>query len=217
MRRLSNIFFVIACIVQIVSNTLLIVLSNVFLKDETYLKFESIFTAIWGYLFLIVGFIVRKNSEDSRPVLAGIFTMICLGAFGIPSGILLFVAARDERVSEIRSIPVVNRYENQFMLSLKENGIPKKMAGYSFRHSSYVARYKKGNSSKEEYEAAESALRETVLQHLDELIELRNKLNENLNSQNMAISDYNHFLNEIDGEIERVNVYLDETNSSENE
>ena len=207
LKRVSNILFWIGVGIDLITIACLYYLGVIWASgDVESSNICFVFASV--FLFMVVlGVIVRLLYQNSRKVLAGVFTIVCVNAIAIPSGIILIVLSKREK--EALADHRIQNHENKKKSSLgSESFVPKKMDLFFKKRFENESLLNSSSITDKEFMDAKQKLHEAVLKHQDTINELANSLKMKLDQKMISVNKYEEYLSEINLERARINEFL---------
>lgn len=191
MRKVSTILFWIG---ELFSVAIAIVLFNIgsIFKIEVKTP-EYIIEGVIMIICAIIAIPVRLGTEEDRPVLAGVWTILLVGNVAIASAILLFVVNGIEQNEVRRSLN--NPSPSSIMENaLKDGEVPLMANSFKYRLKYNQERFVEGAITKEVYEQNKSNIRLDIKNQQVLLKNYETALNSKLERQIITNKEYEDIL-----------------------
>ncbi len=194
MRKVSTILFWIGELFSVAIAIVLFNLGSIF-KIEIKTP-EYIIEGVIIIICAIIAIPVRLGTEEDRPVLAGVWTILLVGNVAIASGILLFV------VNGIEQNEVRERLNNPSRSSIMENAlkegeVPLMANSFKYKLKYNQERFVEGTITKEVYEQNKSNIRLDIKNQQVLLKNYETALNSKLERQIITHKEYEDTLRKL--------------------
>lgn len=205
MRKVSTILFWIGELFSVAIAILLFNIGSIFEMGVT--KGEYIFEGVIIIICAIIAIPVRLGTEEDRPVLAGVWTILLVGNVAIASGILLFVVHGIEQ-NEVRE-RLNNPSPSSIMENaLKEGNVPSMANSFKYKLKYNQERFVEGAITKEVYEQNKSNIRLDIKNQQVSLKNYEAALKSKLERQIITNQEYEATLWKLHSEAVRLDALL---------